>query len=164
VSGRNRNRPCWCGSGQKYKRCHLGREHQTPPSPWDHAAKARKLYATKLCLHPTAGANSCSGPIVRAHTVRRSADLKAIARNGHVYQSSADFSDLNRTDGRVIPKLIGINDASTFWGFCKKHDATTFASLENRSFVPTDEQRSCWHTDRWQRNSISRNGSWRCSV
>ena len=31
------NDPCWCGSGQKYKRCHRSREHQLEPgnlSPW----------------------------------------------------------------------------------------------------------------------------------
>ena len=28
----SRNDPCWCGSGKKFKKCHLGRE-QTPPRP-----------------------------------------------------------------------------------------------------------------------------------
>jgi methionyl aminopeptidase len=31
------NDPCWCGSGNKYKRCHRSREHQLEPgalSPW----------------------------------------------------------------------------------------------------------------------------------
>ena len=28
----SRNDPCWCGSGKKFKKCHLGRE-QPPPRP-----------------------------------------------------------------------------------------------------------------------------------
>ncbi|RYG88110.1 MAG: hypothetical protein EON58_20220 [Alphaproteobacteria bacterium] len=28
MKGRNRNGPCWCGSGLKYKKCHLNREEQ----------------------------------------------------------------------------------------------------------------------------------------
>ena len=26
----NRNDPCWCGSGKKYKKCHLGLESDAP--------------------------------------------------------------------------------------------------------------------------------------
>lgn len=39
-----RNEPCWCGSGRKYKKCHLGRE-QLPLSE-----RANWLYA-KACQH-----------------------------------------------------------------------------------------------------------------
>ncbi|HEX9654043.1 MAG TPA: SEC-C metal-binding domain-containing protein, partial [bacterium] len=28
-----RNDPCWCGSGKKFKRCHLGREDMPRPNP-----------------------------------------------------------------------------------------------------------------------------------
>jgi methionyl aminopeptidase len=29
----SRNDPCWCGSGKKYKKCHLGEETDLPPQP-----------------------------------------------------------------------------------------------------------------------------------
>ncbi|TMQ32378.1 MAG: hypothetical protein E6K70_18875 [Planctomycetota bacterium] len=32
--GRGRNQPCWCGSGEKFKHCHLGRSEQEPVNPW----------------------------------------------------------------------------------------------------------------------------------
>jgi hypothetical protein len=140
MSGRDRNKPCWCGSGQKYKRCHLGREAQAPASPWDLAAKARKLFARKICLHPDAGVGTCAGGVVSAHTVRRSADLRPISRAGHVYQMTGDFPMLNNTGGKIIAKLVGINEASTFYGFCQAHDTSTFAPIENRRFVSTEEQ------------------------
>lgn len=38
-SGLGRNEPCWCGSGRKYKKCHLGRERLPL------AERARWLYA-----------------------------------------------------------------------------------------------------------------------
>jgi hypothetical protein len=39
-----RNEPCWCGSGRKYKKCHLGREQRSL------AERAGWLYA-KACHH-----------------------------------------------------------------------------------------------------------------
>lgn len=140
MSGSDRNQPCWCGSGLKYKRCHLNRESQERLSIWDARREEQKIQKTKICLHPQAGPNVCAGPIVRAHTVRRAADLSVIARKGHVYQTSGDLADLYRHDGRLVPKLVGINEASTFLGFCSKHDTATFAPLETAGLVPTNEQ------------------------
>ncbi len=140
MGGQNRNTPCWCGSGKKYKKCHMNRTSQASAPDWSLREGFRNIYDTKVCLHPTAGKNDCSKNIVRAHTVRRSADLKAIARNGHVYQGSTDPRVLAQSGGKVIPALIGINNASTFWGFCQIHDCMAFAPLEQKAFGPTDEQ------------------------
>ena len=107
---------------------------------WDMRNDVTKLYSTKTCLHPLAGAATCSGPIVLAHTVRRAADLAVIARKGHVLQASADLADLQRNAGRITPKPVGINEASTFRGFCNKHDTVTFGPLESTSLIPTVEQ------------------------
>ena len=140
MSGRDRNRLCWCGSGKKYKKCHLGRESQQPVSMWDARLEMYRLFSTKTCLHTNAGSSTCLGPIVKAHTVRRSADLEAIARNGHVYHPSADLASLHKTGGKISASLIGINEASTFWGFCHAHDMVTFSPLETQPLVPTQEQ------------------------
>lgn len=140
MSGRDRNRACWCGSGRKYKHCHLDRETQQSPSIWDARKEFNNALKPTACLHPLAGSGTCSGPSVRAHTVRRAADLGVIARRGHVYQVSADLADLYKHNGKPLPKLIGINNASTFLGFCSHHDAETFAPLELRALLPTDEQ------------------------
>lgn len=140
MSGRDRNKPCWCGSGKKFKNCHRERELQQPPKLWQAREQLSRAAETSLCLHPEAGPAVCDKTIVRAHTVRRSADLKAIARNGHVYQTSADLGDLHRNNGELVAKLIGINRASTFRGFCSKHDSSTFAPIETADLAPTDEQ------------------------
>ena len=33
MKGRNRNGPCWCGSGEKYKKCHLHSDNQKKELP-----------------------------------------------------------------------------------------------------------------------------------
>ena len=135
-----RNEPCWCGSGKKFKHCHLRRERETAMSMWEANAEFKKAFSQKQCVHPEAG-NSCSGAIVRAHTVRRSADLKAIARNGHVYCCGiADLAELNKTKGKLEPALVGVNNASTFWGFCSYHDSSTFGPIEDKSLDFSPQQ------------------------
>lgn len=140
MSGRDRNKPCWCGSGLKFKKCHLDRETQERPSLWDMRRDSQKIFQAKTCLHPLASPSTCNGPIVRAHTVRRSADLRIIARTGHVYRTSGDVVDLKQSGGRLIPKLIGVNEASTFLGFCNRHDTEVFAPIETKTLGPTKEQ------------------------
>ena len=82
----------------------------------------------------------CEGPVVRAHSVRRASDLRSIAERGHVIQFQADARTLRRTRGKPEARLIGINDASTFHGFCRKHDTATFRPIEASPFAATSEQ------------------------
>lgn len=44
----------------------------------------------------------------------------------------------------MIPKLVGINNASTFTGFCSYHDGMIFSPLEQQEFVGTPEQNFLW--------------------
>lgn len=134
-----RNDPCWCGSGKKYKRCHLDRETQMRAHPHELMNRSKKQFAKPVCSHPEAGAN-CRGKIVWAHTVRRSADLKTVAADGHVMHISADFRTLERLSGKTAPRTIGINQASTFPGFCAEHDTKTFDPIENHPFMGSSEQ------------------------
>jgi hypothetical protein len=84
-----RNELCWCGSGVKYKRCHLDRENQ---------------------------------PIV------------------NVYQLKPSLTDLIKTNGKAVPKLIGVRNATTFTGFCNFHDTEIFKPIESVPFIGNDEQ------------------------
>jgi hypothetical protein len=138
---KGRNEPCWCGSGQKFKKCHLDRAEQ-PRLPRQEALKASKAARDeRVCLHPDAAPTTCTKVIVNAHSVQRSGSgLASIARKGHVYGYKSGFSQLDKTAGRFEPALIGINDASTFTGFCSVHDSDTFAPLERQEFPATDEQ------------------------
>ena len=141
VPVRNRNKPCWCGSGEKYKKCHRDREAAKPPELWAAAKSARSIMTSSgQCLYPDPTGQPCTEKVIAAHTVRRSADLRAIAESGHVYAVSADLEDMERNSGQLAPKRIGIKRASTFLGFCSKHDSAAFAPLETTALVPTDQQ------------------------
>lgn len=135
-----RNDPCWCGSGKKFKRCHLGREAEEPIQLWQVDKEFKRRFETRQCLAPIPWRRDCSSQISRAHTVRRSGSLQRIARNGHVYSHTMSTQRLRKTGGLVSPQLVGINKASTFTGFCAKHDRSIFAPVENRTFTATPEQ------------------------
>lgn len=109
-------------------------------NPYASSTKVRACFQTKGCLHPLSKGGNCEGIIVRAHSVRRGADLGEIARDGHVYQLRTDFEILSRTNGRAEAKLVGINEASTFNGFCARHDLETFRPLETVTFSGSQEQ------------------------
>lgn len=136
-----RNDPCWCHSGKKYKKCHLKRDRQPKRQPWEVAAEMRQQFENnEYCTHALAGPSSCEGQIVRAHTIPRSAGLTAIAERGHVYGPDYDLMSLVKNGGKLLFRLTGINEASTFTGFCGFHDYTTFQPLENQRLTATAQQ------------------------
>jgi len=134
-----RNDPCWCGSGNKFKNCHLRRERQQPENPYEVFRKLAAFNRKLVCLHPDAP-GKCSEKVIRAHTIQRGSSLKRIAEDGHVLGLSADLKELYRNDGRIGVKRVGINQASTFSGFCGYHDNVPFAPVEDEPFTATDEQ------------------------
>ena len=135
-----RNDLCPCGSGKKYKRCHLDRETQPPVRSWDAYKKFRQAFTAETCLAPDSWRNKCDSQISQAHTVPKSGSLKRIARKGHVYSFVQSLENLKENRGVVIPKPLGINRASTFTGFCARHDSAIFAPLETQTFCGTPEQ------------------------
>ena len=135
-----RNDSCWCGSGKKYKRCHLDRENQPPLQLWDASERFGKAFAAKYCLAPAVWLKQCRGGISRAHTVPKSGSLQRIARKGHVYSLNFSPDNLEKNHGVAIPELFGIRKASTFTGFCSGHDDEIFKPLEKRTFCGTPEQ------------------------
>ena len=135
-----RNDPCWCGSGKKHKRCHLDREYQRPLDFWDVSKTFSKRLAEKMCLVPNSWQNECEGKISRSHTVPRAGSLQLISRDGHVYSFIPRLESVRKYQSKVHPQLFGINQASTFTGFCSKHDNNTFKPLEDDTFAGTQEQ------------------------
>lgn len=130
--------PCWCKSGEPFATCHKDRETQTPESKWAILRQVRKFRGTAYCSHPLASQQECGGPIVRAHTLPRSGSLSAICVNRHVYGLEAGGMP---DDTGIFPfKRIGVNEASTFTGFCQRHDTEMFRPLEMEPFTASKEQ------------------------
>lgn len=129
--------PCWCGSGAKWKFCHKVRESERPLSFGEvyanMLAEARKGY----CSYPGAP-NGCSGRIIKSHTVQRGGGLIAIAQDGHVLSPKEGIKNLQKNNGLMIPERIGINNASTFMGFCDQHDNEMFKPIEHGEVAMDD--------------------------
>ncbi len=62
-----RNDPCWCGSGKKFKKCHLNRADQPKIPISEVLSESKKAFSSKYCLHPDK--SCCSGNIILAHTI-----------------------------------------------------------------------------------------------
>lgn len=128
-----RNDPCWCGSGLKYKKCHLNRSQEPKINFFEHAEAAKKEFSKGYCSHPDASTQTCSTKIIKSHTIQKRGGLAAIAENGHVMSVKCDFQKLLNNRGRAHPFPIGINTASTFPGFCNKHDTELFLPIEQKN-------------------------------
>ena len=128
-----RNERCWCGSGLKYKRCHLNRQDQSP-DPF-HVTQRRLSAAEspKRCMHFDAPAQ-CNGGIVRAHSLSKKGALEQIALDQHVYTYPRGIGTLRSNDGKLRLVRTGINEASTFSGFCSYHDSHTFEPIDRHTF------------------------------
>ncbi|WP_150099577.1 SEC-C domain-containing protein [Enterobacter sp. 638] len=135
-----RNDACWCGSEKKYKKCHLGRDKQERFTRGE-AQQVLKLFTTvSKCSVPDDLKHECQTRIVKAHTLSKGNSLKAISHEGHVLGLKHGFGGLERNDGRLTLERIGINQASTFTGFCSYHDKELFSCVEDMAFIGTKEQ------------------------
>lgn len=87
----------------------------------------------KACYAPASMHEDCDKRIVQAHTLSKSSSLKAIAdSSNHVMGVVMNLPSLIKTTEDGFQK-IGINQASTFTGFCAVHDRILFSCLENEN-------------------------------
>lgn len=131
-----RNEPCKCGSGLKYKKCCLNKKEEFDMKLqilFDTVEKNKRKARISHCLHPES--ESCSGKIVRAHAIQNNRILNKLAVNGMLKtmdgESHLMFQDID-TKGR--------KQATTFKGFCSFHDKITFQPIEDFEFKESAEQ------------------------
>lgn len=134
MKGKDRNAPCWCGSGKKYKKCHLDRENQSKENPWAAVDANRRAFTKKKCCAHDVGLGPCDDGVIKAHTISRGPNLSKIGKSGHVLHYTANISKMNKNGGKLSVERIGIKDASVFRGFCGKHDREIFSCIENEPF------------------------------
>lgn len=136
-----RNDKCWCGSGEKYKNCHYGREFQKELG----LGRYKKTFfeieqATKFCSC-SFDHQHCTKHVVRAHSISKAASLQYIAEKGHVITLEID-PDLPGEVDSVTFKKVGIGKASTVQAFCSHHDASLFGELDRLDL--TDKPAFFW--------------------
>jgi hypothetical protein len=127
---------CWCGSGRKYKNCHRIRAEQKQLSLGQLLDEQQRVFwKNRGCMHPRASASACQGPVIDSHTIQRKGPLeKIISANNHVSHLESSPSE------QFEVKEVGWKKASTFPGYCGKHDSQIFAQLERTSFSGSNEQ------------------------
>ncbi|WP_319759553.1 SEC-C domain-containing protein [Maridesulfovibrio sp.] len=133
-----RNEPCWCGSGKKYKKCHLDRDKREKIKPHDANKNFMNKFNRKICMHPDAP-KGCSKKIINSHTISK-CHLSTISRNGKIYfYNRTNIFEMEKNKGIIKPTLVGTSQASVFFGFCSTHDKELFSPIENQQFQPIIE-------------------------
>jgi hypothetical protein len=131
--------PCLCGSGKRFADCHmLPRELGQIPI-WKVRSALRKLYKRKGCFFADV---NCSSVFSASHSISRK-HVAQIADAGHVLRFTPADSPKEwaaMAEGNTEPQLVGINEVSTFYGFCSVHDDQIFAPLEKISIIPDPRQ------------------------
>lgn len=94
------------------------------------------------CLHFDSG-GQCN-EIIEAHSIQQRGQLREIEEAGHVYQFKADLSILRESCGIPAPRKVGWNGATTFAGFCKRHDNELFKPIDEKPLSPTAQQISLY--------------------
>lgn len=136
----NRNLPCWCGSGKKYKKCHLNRENEERIKRSDLEKHNKNLSLKRECCVKNLFGNECTTTIVKAHSISKSGSLKEISVNSHIMGTKPHINTIIKNDGKIFLEEVGINKASTFTGFCSKHDKELFAEIEDKEITLSDKQ------------------------
>lgn len=116
------------------------RESKRPPHPSMLDKKIKDSVSPIDCLTPKSFRPDCSSSIIFAHSISRSGSLSKIARDNHVYSMEPSINEISKNNGLLPPKLIGWKLASTFPGFCSKHDSMLFSCVENRPFQSQEIQ------------------------
>ncbi|HVT03494.1 MAG TPA: hypothetical protein VHL58_09005 [Thermoanaerobaculia bacterium] len=132
--------PCWCESGKKFRFCHLKKQREPRVTQAEYLREWEKASGIEMCLHPKAPAG-CSETIASAHSVQRmGGGLRTIARDGEVFGYKLHPYFFIKTDLLPVPELIGTRRASTFRGFCDRHDQELFRAAETVEFSASVEQ------------------------
>jgi hypothetical protein len=71
--------------------------------------------------------------IVKSHTIQKSSSIKELSENGHILTPN-----FNRKTGEMEMLSNGVNEASTFPGYCSEHESL-FSEFENLKDFKTGE-------------------------
>lgn len=135
-----RNDKCWCGSKLKFKRCHRDRKHEKPMSLGEKLAFGNNISKRETCYAPENLLSECN-KIIKSHTISKSSGLSDIADDiNHVLGLKQNMSNFRKNKENLRFEKIGINNASTFKGFCAKHDKLLFSCFEDKPFIGTQKQ------------------------
>tara|TARA_R110002110_G_C13469307_1_gene719833 strand:- start:84 stop:1217 length:1134 start_codon:yes stop_codon:yes gene_type:complete len=118
-----KNKKCPCGSAKKFKHCCFRKKELDVHE----ITEVFKRNASKrVCLVPEELSYECEGRC-SSHSVSKKSVLNTITENGHLQSIK---NDVYSNEGIFVDR-IGINKASTFNGFCAKHDNDLFKRIDD---------------------------------
>ena len=128
------NTPCPCSSGHQFKDCCGGPNPPERLPPHAYIKQTRDAFHHEKCFHPESGIGQCTN-VIKAHTVQRKTTLESLVNN---QQKLLTFQGTPQElrGPYIVPREVGWRVASTFNGFCGKHD-TMFQPVEVRDFQLT---------------------------
>ncbi|TVY09066.1 YecA family protein [Paenibacillus cremeus] len=140
----SKSEPCPCGSGELYRACCLRRKDmeiprermEENPGFLNHFILSR-LTTNNLavCLHPNQ--SECQGAIKKAHALQNNRILSKIDVGNHVLVAKQKV-DINGVT--MLMERESRNKATTFTGFCDKHDTEVFLDIERGDYTGTQKQ------------------------
>ncbi len=87
------------------------------------------------CLYP-----GCTQSSISSHSQQKEGQLRAIAENGLVYALDRNMfqyiKSVLKEEGDCVFTKKGIQEASTFAGYCSQHDQMIFAPIEKQELTP----------------------------
>lgn len=102
-------------------------------------AEMKRKWKIEECFHPSK--KDCILPIKQAHSIQKNGRLSLIEENingQNLLYSSISFKTSSKKFIKdFIP--VGKKVASTFYGFCERHDTEVFSPIENFEFDGSDE-------------------------
>lgn len=100
--------------------------------------KAAQNMRVKHCMYP----NCKSTKPIKSHALQNNGIISKLSENGHVLmpvsQRDILFPDKDKNLYHKL-NLVGKNQATVFYGFCKKHDTDLFYPIENQELVFNDD-------------------------
>ena len=142
-----RNDKCYCGSGKKYKKCHLNldklRNRMEKNNLRDKSEEKLKniiVAAEKIRLRENLKNDkcfykNCSEKPIGSHTIHKSLLKEKLSEGYKVINSPISKNiDFLGSDDTSLYDEQSFKKATVFPGFCKKHDAI-FESIENKNLI-----------------------------
>ncbi len=86
-----------------------------------------KTFQDALSKARICSVSGCNENAINSHILQKNGALNGIAQEGHIRLSQTDF----HKDNLFYFKKEGINKSYTFKGFCKEHDSSIFAPIED---------------------------------
>lgn len=78
------------------------------------------------CMYP-----NCPNKPINSHSIQKSLFSSLVDDTNHVLMFKTKYTHKVRPSALI--KKVGVNDATTFPGLCKKHDETLFADIEKKA-------------------------------